>query len=143
MYTVGCQETYSDQKRVSIYSPHYPGVYTAHHNCLWKIKTTEPQFYKLRVIHFDLTYSSNCSSNYLKITDKTNKLKLPRQCGVHHKIEVVSRTAELTVHFKTKVTGGTGFHLIYQQVEKQPRYIQIDNLKQEGSTYNSTFFGLI
>ena len=98
----------------------------------------EPQFYNLSIKHFDLTYSSNCSLGYLKITDKTNKLKLPRLCGVQPKIFIVSKTAELTIRFKTKVRGGTGFHLTYQQVEKQPRYIQIGNAKQEGSTYNST-----
>ena len=96
----------------------------------------EPQFYKLNFTSFDLSYSSNCSLGYLKITDKTNKLKLPRLCGAHHKILIVSRTAELMIHFKTKVSGGTGFHLIYQQVERQQRYIQIDDNKYEGSIYN-------
>ena len=136
LYTVGCGGTHYDQKVVRISSPHHPGVYTAHHNCIWKIKTTEPQFYKLNFTSFDLKYSPNCSLGYLKITDKTNKLKLPRLCDHHYKILIVSRTAELTIHFKTKVSGGTGFNLTYQQVERQQRYIQIDDQKHEGSTYS-------
>lgn len=136
MYTVGCGETYSNQKFVRLSSPHFPGEHSPHHSCFWKIKTTEPRFYELSITNFDLKYSSNCSLGYLKITDKTHKLKLPRLCGLHYMILIVSRTAELTIHFKTKASGGTGFQLTYQQVEKQPRYIQIDDKKQEGSTYN-------
>lgn len=43
------------------------------------------------------------------------------------------------VHFKTKTRGGTGFHLIYQLVERQQRYIWIDDNKVKGSKYNLTY----
>lgn len=137
MCTTECMETYTNRTRVVVDSPHFPGVYSAHHNCVWKIESETPQFYKLSFSSFHLNYSPNCTVDFLKISDKTNKLKLPKLCGVHHDVVIVSRTAELTIHFKTKARGGTGFRLVYQQVEKQPRYIQIDNKKIDGSTYRN------
>ena len=136
--------TYTDvdlkkKKPTLIFSPQYPGVYNAHHNCVWKFKSEMPQFYKLNFKHFHLNYSPNCTVDYLNITDKTNKLKLPRLCGIHHSIEIVSRTAELTIHFKTKTRGGTGFWLTYQLVERQQRYIRIDDNQVKGSKYNLTY----
>ena len=69
--------------------------------------------------HFDLNYSPNCTVDYLKITDKANKLKLPRLCGGHVNRTIESNTTELTIHFKTKMIGGTGFRfLVYHQVGK-------------------------
>lgn len=139
MYNPECKETYTDEDRVVIHSPQYHGVYTAHLNCVWKIKLQAPQFYKLSINNsFDLNHSPNCTLDYLRITDKTHKLKLPKLCGMYHKIEIVSRTAELTIHFKTKARGGTGFLLTYQKVERQPRYIQIDDKTIRGSKYSSS-----
>ena len=117
---------YRNQKHVVIKSPHYPGLYSAHHNCVWKIESETPQFYKLTINRFDLNYSLNCTVDSLKITDKTNKLNLPRLCGAHVNRTIISRTAELTIHFKTRVSGGTGFHIVYHQLDKQPRYIDTD-----------------
>ena len=70
--------------------------------------------------------------DYLKITDKSHKLKLRRLCGVHHKIEIVSRTSELLFHFKSSSTGRTGFFIVYKKVSKQQRYIKIDDEIVEG-----------
>lgn len=108
--------TYRNKTYVIIYSPHYPAVYSAYHNCVWRIKSETPQFYNLTMDHFDLNYSPNCTVDYLTITDKANKLKLPRLCGGHVNITIVSSTTELTIHFKTKMIGGTGFLLKYQQL---------------------------
>lgn len=107
-------KTYRNKKHVVIYSPHYPAVYSAHHNCVWRIKSETPQFYRLTMDHFDLNYSPNCTVDYLTITDKANKLKLPRLCGGHVNRTIESSTAELTIHFKTETIGGTGFRLFYQ-----------------------------
>ena len=140
---VECEKTYTNRKNVTIHPVFLPGVYSAHHNCQWKIVTTEPQFYLLNITYFDLKNSSNCSAGYLKITDKTNKLKLPKLCGKDIKILIAGRTAELKVRFKTKGEGGNGFKVIYsQQVGTKLRYIQIDDKRIEGTTYNHTIFDL-
>ena len=142
---VDCNEmayTLTNQKRVTIHPVFLPGVFPAYPYCQWKIVTTEPQFYLLNISSFDLKYPVNCSLNYLKITDKTNKLKLPKLCGVHTKILIAGRTAELKLRFKTK-EGGIGFKLMYsQQVGTRQRYIQIDDKRIEGTTYNHTVFNL-
>jgi len=63
----------------------------------------------------------------LKITDGNKELNLKRLCGVHQNIMIVFRTAELTIHFKSKARGGTGFNVTYEKVKKQERIILIDN----------------
>lgn len=141
IHFVECFETYTDKAYVTIYSPHYPALYTAHHNCVWKIQTKTPQFYMLSMNHFDLNYSPNCTMDYLKITDKSHKLSLQRLCGVHDKILIASRTSELSIHFKSKSTGGTGFYLTYKKVDNhQQRYIQVDDEIVKGSKFNSTTY---
>lgn len=125
--TIVCSEIYDNQDNVVFYSPQHPGVYSAHHNCLWKIKSDKPRFFNLTITDFDLNYSPRCTVDYLKITDRNKELNLKRLCGVHQKIMIVFRTSELTIHFKSKARGGTGFNVIYQKVKNQRRFIQIDN----------------
>jgi len=68
--------------------------------------------------------------DYLKISDHANKLVLPnngRLCGIHKKITIVSRTSDLTIHFRSQARGGTGFKLVYWQLaERKRRHIMID-----------------
>jgi len=134
MHTTGCHETYRNNKYVIIFSPSYPGVYSSFHNCIWKITTDKPQFYKINITPFNLNYSPNCEMDYLKISDHAGNLTLPnngRFCGIHNNIAIVSRTSSLTIHFRSRSTGGTGFQLVYSQLEEekhQDSYFKIEDI---------------
>jgi len=129
-YIIGCYEIYTNRQAVIIFSPSYPRVYSPFYNCVWKITNKKRQFYQMEISNFNLNYSPDCVHDYLKISDHANKLVLPnngRLCGIHKQITIVSRTSDLTIHFRSQARGGTGFKLVYWQLpERKRRYTMID-----------------
>jgi len=101
----------------TIKSPGYPENYPAYLNCKWEIKATPGKKIVASFSEFDVTASTDCSSDYVIIStgEKSN-----RYCGKAAPAHIESESEVLTIEFHTNQGDSCrGFSLDYTVVTKQ------------------------
>ncbi|XP_075466102.1 embryonic protein UVS.2-like [Ascaphus truei] len=100
----------------TVTSANYPSAYPNNDNCVWLIRTPYDQV-SLKFEAFDVQFSTNCVSDYIKIYDgasKTSPVLLDRTCGSGEIPQLISSTNLMLIEFVSDGTvTATGFKAIY------------------------------
>ncbi|XP_075052455.1 embryonic protein UVS.2-like [Mixophyes fleayi] len=100
-------------------SANYPSAYPNDASCVWLIRTTTEQI-TLDFNGFDVQYSPDCVSDYIKIYDgpsRTSPVLLDKTCGTGPIPRIVASTNQMLIEFvsDSRVTG-VGFKATYSSV---------------------------
>uniref|UniRef100_A0A8C5QG87 Metalloendopeptidase n=1 Tax=Leptobrachium leishanense TaxID=445787 RepID=A0A8C5QG87_9ANUR len=104
----------------TVTSANYPSTYPNNSTSVWLIRTPSGQV-SLQFIAFDVQFSTDCVSDYIKIFDgpsEASPVLLDRTCGMGLIPQLISSTSQMLIEFvsDTSITA-TGFKATYTAVQ--------------------------
>ncbi|KAM9308370.1 embryonic protein UVS.2-like [Gastrophryne carolinensis] len=120
LYNCNICSTLLNEQTGTMTSANYPSPYPPNSNCVWLIRNPFGQV-SLSFIGFDLQYSPNCVSDYIKVYDgpsKSSPLILGQTCGSGLIPPLISSTNQMLVKLVSDSRiAGVGFKATYTSVK--------------------------
>ena len=118
-----CDRIILTGKTGELKTPNYPKTYPSYSRCSWLIRVPPGYKIKLQFYHFVLEDSYQCTSDYVKIYDGTNKSATPLgiYCGRHNPFHQETTTNNMFIEFRSDRSLNTaGFRSRFLAIALRP-----------------------